>query len=56
MKVGDKVRIKTGVYKDKEGKVEVISSAPKNIGVGSAITGVVGLITWFKEDEVELIS
>ena len=56
MKKGDKIKVKVGVYAGKEGIIEAIADAPKSIGVGSAITGVVGLITWFKPNEVELIN
>lgn len=55
-KIGDKVKVNTGIYTGKEGIVEAIGNAPKKIGVGSAITGVVGMLTWFREDEIEKIN
>lgn len=53
--VGARIRVLTGVYVGKEGQVDAMSNAPKNIGV-ALIGDKVQPLTWFKTDEIELLS
>ena len=56
-KIGSTVRVLAGVYAGRDGKVQVLSDAPKSVGV--LVYGGDGAtlpLTWFKPEEVEELS
>jgi ribosomal protein L24 len=53
-KIDDTVKVLTGMYKDKIGKVIHLSEAPKNIAV-DGVSGDYLIKVWFKPNEIEKV-